>query len=387
MSHAIATIIIPLLSWWAAAPAVQEDPASAAYLLAHAAAVADDDVAAQTVKRIGVSTHELDEAFASHLGLDPNSALVIVAVAPEMPAAAAGVQLHDVIVGIGQAEGANQPTLRQVVQDTPVGSPVRLSLLRAGHALSLDVPVAEVDLSSESVRLVYDMALAEARVLQEQAVLDLVHVREEAGAEGGSAREYAELQLEQAHEQLAVMLLQRQEQQRERQVLVDLRDGLVDERADRYELLRRTEEARRDSDLAHDEADRMRADMADVREDAERLKLEAELRRHELGVRGEALQYRELELLELRQRLDVEQRQLTELHPRLEHELQQRAVLEDELRLVHEQMQDMAHAREELERALHMNRRADDSQLEQRLGTIEGKLDAILAALRKGSDR
>jgi hypothetical protein len=87
---------------------------------------------AREVTWLGLSTEEASEALASQLGLKPGQGLVVVFVAPDSPAAKAGVQKYDVIEEIGDQMLVDPVQLRKLVQMQQNGDTVKLALYRGG---------------------------------------------------------------------------------------------------------------------------------------------------------------------------------------------------------------------------------------------------------------
>lgn len=92
-------------------------------------------------KIIGVTVDPVDAVVASQLGLEPESAFVISSVTPELPAAQAGVQAHDVVISIQGEQPATVEKLREAVEGKQPGETIKLELLRRGQRLELDVGV------------------------------------------------------------------------------------------------------------------------------------------------------------------------------------------------------------------------------------------------------
>ncbi|MCB9898960.1 MAG: PDZ domain-containing protein [Planctomycetes bacterium] len=90
---------------------------------------------------LGVTTTPPGEALAAQLGLDPEHSLVVVQVPEGLPAAAAGVLEHDVIVSL---DGQPVPSsgLREALAGRKAGDTLTLGVLRAGESLDLEVTLA-----------------------------------------------------------------------------------------------------------------------------------------------------------------------------------------------------------------------------------------------------
>ena len=81
---------------------------------------------------LGVSTEEVSEALASQLGLKPGQGLLVVYVAPDSPAAKAGIQKYDVLEELGDQMLTGPDQLRKLVQMQKEGDSIQLTLHRAG---------------------------------------------------------------------------------------------------------------------------------------------------------------------------------------------------------------------------------------------------------------
>jgi len=96
----------------------------------------------QTQYRIGVSVSRADETLRSQLGLSDAAGLVVTGVDEESPAAAAGIQLHDVLLKFGGKPLASIEDLTAQVQEV-AENPATMSLLRGGETLTLEVTPAK----------------------------------------------------------------------------------------------------------------------------------------------------------------------------------------------------------------------------------------------------
>jgi hypothetical protein len=178
---------------------------------------------------IGVITSPVDAALAAQLGLEPDTAIIINEVTPDMPAATAGLLPFDVITHIDGAAPVTRDVLRERVAATAVGSPLKLTLLRRGQPQEIEVSVGETtdemglmpriylgDQGGEGGAWnVYGESLAEREELErahvelerareslEQRMAELRDTAARGGAEGEAAKVAAE-QLELAHRSLA----------------------------------------------------------------------------------------------------------------------------------------------------------------------------------------
>jgi serine protease Do len=93
--------------------------------------------------RIGMTGQEITPVLAKGLGLPRDWGILVADVAPDGPAASAGLQSGDVVVGLN---GRPVATLAQFVADVTMGSagrPVQLDVLRGPATLRVRVPVSE----------------------------------------------------------------------------------------------------------------------------------------------------------------------------------------------------------------------------------------------------
>ena len=98
---------------------------------------------AREVTWLGVSTEEASEALASQLGLKPGQGLVVVYVAPESPAAKAGLQKYDVIEGIGDQMLVDPIQFRKLVQMQKEGDTIKLTFYRAGKKQTVSATLSK----------------------------------------------------------------------------------------------------------------------------------------------------------------------------------------------------------------------------------------------------
>jgi hypothetical protein len=94
-------------------------------------------------KLIGVTTTPIDAALAAQLDVDPEQVFMINAVNSGMPAEQAGVQPWDVVLEIDGEPPGTVERLRSVLHEKAPGETVRLSILRKGETLDLDVGFKE----------------------------------------------------------------------------------------------------------------------------------------------------------------------------------------------------------------------------------------------------
>jgi len=101
------------------------------------------DEPAREVTWLGLSTEEASEALASQLGLKPGQGLVVVFVAPDSPAAKAGIQKYDVIEEVGDQMLVDPVQLRKLVQMQKAGDTVKLMLYRSGKKQTVPATLAK----------------------------------------------------------------------------------------------------------------------------------------------------------------------------------------------------------------------------------------------------
>jgi hypothetical protein len=92
---------------------------------------------------LGLSTDEASEALIAQLGLDSAIGLVVTYVAPEGPAAQAGLQKHDVLSEIDGQALAHPAQLRKLVQSRSPGQTVDLVYYRAGKKDSVSITLGK----------------------------------------------------------------------------------------------------------------------------------------------------------------------------------------------------------------------------------------------------
>ena len=87
---------------------------------------------AREVTWLGLSTEDISEALTAQLGLKPGQGLVVVFVAPDSPAAKAGIQKYDVIEELGDQTLVDPGQLRKLIQMQKEGDTIKLTLHRGG---------------------------------------------------------------------------------------------------------------------------------------------------------------------------------------------------------------------------------------------------------------
>ena len=99
----------------------------------------EPEAARKDVAWLGVSSMEASEALSSQLDLEPGVGLVITYVAPDSPAAKAGLKKNDVLVRFDDQALVHPAQLRKLVRVRKDGDEVKLAFYRAGKKQSASV--------------------------------------------------------------------------------------------------------------------------------------------------------------------------------------------------------------------------------------------------------
>lgn len=91
-----------------------------------------DKEPARDVTWLGLSTADVPEALAAQLELKPGEGLVVDFVAPDSPAAKAGLEKFDVIVELNDQMLVDPAQLRKLVQMQKAGDSIKVTLFRGG---------------------------------------------------------------------------------------------------------------------------------------------------------------------------------------------------------------------------------------------------------------
>jgi len=94
---------------------------------------------------LGVLIQPVDEDIAKSLDLPEAQGALVAKVFPDSPAAAAGVEVGDVIIDFDGQHIRKSNDLPSIVAATPVGKSVKITLIRAGTKKTLDVTVAKLE--------------------------------------------------------------------------------------------------------------------------------------------------------------------------------------------------------------------------------------------------
>jgi serine protease Do len=97
---------------------------------------------------IGVKIQQLTPDMGLALGLSDPQGSIVANVTPQGPAAAAGLQVGDVIVLFGSEAPKDERALLRAIATAPIGQDIVLGVLRSGKPLSLRVAVKEWPRSS-----------------------------------------------------------------------------------------------------------------------------------------------------------------------------------------------------------------------------------------------
>jgi len=98
---------------------------------------------AKQVAWLGVSTEEVTDALASQLGLKSGEGLVVTFVAPDSPAAKAGIEKHDVLVELGEQLLVHPAQLRKLVRTGKEGDTVNIRLYRCSQKQTVSVTLGK----------------------------------------------------------------------------------------------------------------------------------------------------------------------------------------------------------------------------------------------------
>jgi len=106
-------------------------------------------VAHGTVKRaaMGVTLANMTPEIAEGFGLGDQQGVIIQSIVDGSPAAKAGLRRNDVIVDMDGTPVTDLSKFRLRIADTPVGTRVKLGLLRDGKRLTADVTLTDRDLT------------------------------------------------------------------------------------------------------------------------------------------------------------------------------------------------------------------------------------------------
>ncbi|MSR41501.1 MAG: PDZ domain-containing protein [Phycisphaerales bacterium] len=97
---------------------------------------------------IGVQLGELDEALCSHLAIDASKSTLLVNVMEGLPAAKAGLQKFDVVVGVGEGTDGSVDAIRAALASMKPGETMQLKIRRGAETLTKSIDVVASDVSA-----------------------------------------------------------------------------------------------------------------------------------------------------------------------------------------------------------------------------------------------
>ena len=92
---------------------------------------------------LGVSIQEVTPDLAKQFGMKEARGALVSEVIPDSPAAAAGIQSGDIIIGFNDKPVESPSVLRNTVAQIPVGATVKLEVLRNKKTVTLEAKIAE----------------------------------------------------------------------------------------------------------------------------------------------------------------------------------------------------------------------------------------------------
>lgn len=101
---------------------------------------------------LGVGLQPVDEDIAASLGLPKDRGEIVRTVQPGTPAAKAGIQQGDVIVSVNGRDVNPDDTVSYLIANTPVGTRVRVELIRNGRRVTVPVTVEQRPTEEELAR-------------------------------------------------------------------------------------------------------------------------------------------------------------------------------------------------------------------------------------------
>ena len=93
---------------------------------------------------LGVETRPNSEGLARYLGLHTDRGVVVLGVAPDSPAEAAGIQQGDVILEIGDTEVTDGETLRSSIFAFDIGDTIPILIQRGPEQLEIEVTAGRI---------------------------------------------------------------------------------------------------------------------------------------------------------------------------------------------------------------------------------------------------
>jgi len=92
---------------------------------------------------IGVELGTVGRATASQLQLNRDTSCVVTHVTAGGPADRAGLRTYDIITDVDGRESGSISSVRSAIRSKAAGETVKLTILREGKALDLDIPVED----------------------------------------------------------------------------------------------------------------------------------------------------------------------------------------------------------------------------------------------------
>ena len=113
---------------------------------------------------LGILTTPIPDMVAEHLGIEPGQGVAVKTVAPDGPAAKAGVQANDIITRIGDKPVSSHADVAEIIGGHKPDDLIHLDIIQKGKAKGLDVVLgtrpAGVDVPEEEARpLLEDLPL------------------------------------------------------------------------------------------------------------------------------------------------------------------------------------------------------------------------------------
>ena len=91
----------------------------------------------------GISLNNVPIEMARELNLPAGTGALVIAVIAERPAAKAGVKRGDVIIDFAGGRVQSNSGFRELVQQSPIGEPLALTVLRDGKRIELTMELIE----------------------------------------------------------------------------------------------------------------------------------------------------------------------------------------------------------------------------------------------------
>jgi len=158
---------------------------------------------------LGVYAEEASEALGAQLGLKTGEGLVITYVAPDSPAAKAGLRKFDVLVAMGDQLLVHPAQLAKLIQSHAVGDEVQLELYRQGQKQTVPATLTKRPATGFPRSLVFpatwNWATDAAAAAREQVQDSMRHLHEEmqrVGADRQRVQAELERSLEKARQAL-----------------------------------------------------------------------------------------------------------------------------------------------------------------------------------------